>query len=152
MNQSIDSSFSDGAAAPTGTSGGASKTFLSDPVAPGSSYASLDSVESAKDIVKVPTEVAQIKVSNDGREPIMPKDRVGQLSSEKNIQSVQKSNDSEDDMFTLLESGGLAMSAATIYRHYGKNRSVGSLEQRLREWTASGFALRGSDNGKDTHT
>ena len=43
------------------------------------------------------------------------------------------------------------MSVATVYRHYGKARSVGSLEQRLREWTASGFALRGGDNGNDTH-
>jgi hypothetical protein len=71
--------------------------------------------------------------------------------SAESIQFVQNSLESDEDMLTLLETGAMAMSVATVYRHYGKARSVGSLEQRLREWTASGFALRGGDNGNDTH-
>jgi hypothetical protein len=39
----------------------------------------------------------------------------------------------------------LAAVSAGSYRQYGKARSVGSLEQRLRHWTGEGFALKGDD-------
>mgnify|MGYP001583919916 FL=1 len=90
-----------------------------------------------------------IQVVKAGHEAVVAKARAGALVE--STQFVQNSVESDEDMLTLLETGAMAMSVANGYRHYGKARSVGSLEQRLREWTASGFALRGGHNGNDTH-
>ena len=51
----------------------------------------------------------------------------------------------DDEFLALLATGGAMMAAASTgsFRQYGKSRSVGSLEQRLREWTGDGFALKG---------
>jgi hypothetical protein len=152
-NQNIDSIFADGGAAPTGTSGGSTDTFLSDAGSTGGANPTLASVEPVKAPAKAPTEIASVKVVKDGHEAVVVKARAAAAApvSAENIQFVQNSLESDEDMLTLLETGAMAMSVAPVYRHYGKARSVGSLEQRLREWTASGFALRGGDNGNDTH-
>ncbi|MDG1407929.1 MAG: hypothetical protein P8Q50_08910, partial [Octadecabacter sp.] len=151
MNQNIDIIFSDGGAAPTGTSGGTSETLLSDAGSTGGADPTLAGVEAVKDAVDAPTEVAATKVVQAGREAVVAKGRTAAPASPESILFVQNSVESDEDLLTLLEAGAMAMSVAPVYRHYGKVRSVGSLEQRLREWTALGFALRGGDNGDDTH-
>ena len=151
MNQNIDSTFADGGGALTGTSGGSTDTFLSDAGSTGGADPTLASVEPLKAPAKASTEIASVKVVIDGHEAVVVKARAAAPVSAESKQFVQNSLESDEDMLTLLETGAMAMSVATGYRHYGKARSVGSLEQRLREWTASGFALRGGDNGNDTH-
>ena len=63
---------------------------------------------------------------------------------------VQVGIEQNDDFLSLLETGGMVLSMASSggYRKYGKARSVGSLEQRLRHWTGEGFALKGNDQYK----
>ena len=152
MNQSIDSSLSDGGASPTGTSSGTSETLLADAGLTGGADLTLASVETVKDAVGAPTEVAAIKVVKAEHEAVEAKARAAAPDASKSIYFVQNSPESKEDVLTLLETGAMAMSVPAVYRHYGKSRSAGSLEQRLREWTASGFALRGGDNRNDTHT
>jgi len=55
----------------------------------------------------------------------------------------------QEEMLNFLEAGAVLAAAAKGYRRYGKPRSVGSLEQRLRVWTDNGFSLRG-DASHDT--
>lgn len=49
----------------------------------------------------------------------------------------------QEEMLSFLEASAVLSASATAYRQYGKPRSVGSLEQRLRIWTENGFMLRG---------
>ncbi len=55
-----------------------------------------------------------------------------------------KTIEEQEEMLNFLEGSVLVAAAAGSYRQYGKPRSVGSLEQRLRVWTENGFLLRGN--------
>jgi hypothetical protein len=77
-----------------------------------------------------------------------PRDRITSVGTPQSNNGIgQAGIEQNDDFFSLLETGGVALAAVSAgsYRQYGKARSVGSLEQRLRHWTGEGFALKGDD-------
>jgi hypothetical protein len=77
-----------------------------------------------------------------------PRDRITSVGTPQSNNGIgQAGIEQNDDFFSLLETGGMALAAVSAgsYRQYGKARSVGSLEQRLRHWTGEGFALKGDD-------
>ena len=76
------------------------------------------------------------------------RDRITLVGTPQSNEGIgQAGIEQNDDFFSLLETGGVALAAmsAGSYRQYGKARSIGSLEQRLRHWTGEGFALMGNN-------
>ncbi|MEN8892446.1 MAG: hypothetical protein ABF283_06060, partial [Planktotalea arctica] len=148
VDQGIDSSFSGAPLSLTETAGPAAATFL--PAAAtdeeGEQFA-----QAQQDGHKDATQLAAADLVQTIRPASLVK--AGAMSFDaRNASDVPEfAVQSDDEMLDFLEEGMLAMSTVAVFRNYGKSRSVGSLEQRLRAWTESGFALRGADQGDGTH-
>ena len=126
ISRNGDGLFRDNAAALTGAYDEIGTLLVYDEGAINGVNPTLMSSVSGKDLAGVPTKVATV--------------------SAERTQYDQNFLETNEDMLTLFEESSSEMQLATVYRHYGKTRSVGSLELRLREWTGAGFTLRGGEN------